>query len=170
MDKRNINILKKEIDLKLLTHAFEKFFLDDLENMINEIYVTQLNKEFSIYSLVTFSDENKNNKRLDLIMPDNNIKFQLKRDVYKNSIGFELAKVHEKKIYTVINNKILNFGLLRSDKNRFVGQKYKMKEIIDIVGVLGLQVESKNYLNPINISMNSNELLKKLEKYKKNKY
>ena len=97
MDKRNINILKKEIDLKLLTHAFEKFFLDDLENMINEIYVTQLNKEFSIYGLVTFSDENKNNKRLDLIMPDNNIKFQLKRDVYKNSIGFELAKVHEKK-------------------------------------------------------------------------
>ena len=42
-----------------------------------------------------------------------------------------------------------------------------MKEMIDIVRVLGLQVESENYLNPINISMNSNELLKKLEKYKK---
>ena len=40
-----------------------------------------------------------------------------------------------------------------------------MKEIIDIVRVLGLQVESENYLNPINISMNSNKLLKKLEKY-----
>ena len=57
--------------------------------------------------------------------------------------------------------------MLRSDKNCFVGQKYKMKEIIDIVRVLGLQAESKNYLNPINISMNSNKLLKKLEKYKK---
>ena len=45
-----------------------------------------------------------------------------------------------------------------------------MKETIDIVRVLGLQVESENYLNPINISMNSNELLKKLEKYLKNKY
>ena len=45
-----------------------------------------------------------------------------------------------------------------------------MKEIIDIVRVLGLQVESENYLNPINISMNSNKPLKKLEKYKKNKY
>ena len=41
-----------------------------------------------------------------------------------------------------------------------------MKEIIDIVRVLGLQVESGNYLNPINISMNSDESLKKLEKYK----
>ena len=131
--------------------------------MRNEIYVTQLNKEFSKYGLITVSSENKNNKKLDLVTPDNNIKFQLKR--YKNSIGFELAKVHEKKSYTVINNKILNFELLKSDKNCFVGQKYKMKEIIDIVRVLGLQVESENYLNPINISMNSNKLLKKLEKY-----
>ena len=76
------------------------FFLYDLENMINETYVTQLNKEFSVYSLITFSGENKNNKKLDLIMPDSNIKFQLKRDVYKNSIGFELAKEHEKKSLT----------------------------------------------------------------------
>ena len=134
--------------------------------MINEIYVPQLNKEFSIYGLITFSGESKNDKKLDLVTPDNN-KFQLKRDVYKNSIGFEFAKVHEKKYYTVINNKILSFGLLRSNKNRFVGQKYKMEEIINIVRILGLQVQSENYLNPINISMNSNELLKKLEKYKK---
>ena len=60
--------------------------------MINEIYVTQLNKEFSIYGLITFSGENKNNKKLDLVTPDNNTKFQLKRDVYRNSIVFELAK------------------------------------------------------------------------------
>ena len=133
--------------------------------MINEIYVTQLNKEFSICGLITFSGENKNNKKLDLVMPDNDIKFQLKIGVYKNCIRFELAKVHKKKSYTVINNKILNFWLLRSDKNRFVWQKYKIKEIIDTVRVLGLQVESENYLNPINISMSSNKLLKKLEKY-----
>ena len=63
MDKRNTNVLKKQIDLKPLTHAFEKKFLYDLENMINEIYVTQLNKEFSIYGLITFSRENKNNKK-----------------------------------------------------------------------------------------------------------
>ena len=45
-----------------------------------------------------------------------------------------------------------------------------MIEITDIVKVLELQVESENYLNPINILMNSKELLEKLEKYKKNKY
>ena len=73
-----------------------------------------------------------------------------------------MAKVHERKSYTKIN-KILNFGLLRSDKNCFVGLKYEMKEIIDIVRVLALQVELEDYLNPINISMNSKELLKKLK-------
>ena len=73
-----------------------------------------------------------------------------------------MAKVHERKSYTIIN-KILNFGLLRSDKNCFVGLKYKMKEIIDRVRVLALQVELEDYLNPINISMNSKELLKKLK-------
>ena len=38
-----------------------------------------------------------------------------------------------------------------------------MKETIDIVRVLALQVELEDYLNPINISMNSKELLKKLK-------
>ena len=69
MDKPNISILKKQIDVKPLTRAFENLFLYDLENMINEIYVTQLNKEFSIYGLITFSGEYKNNKKLDLVTP-----------------------------------------------------------------------------------------------------
>ena len=42
MEKQNIDILKKEIDLKPLMHAFEKNFLYDLENMRKQIYVTQL--------------------------------------------------------------------------------------------------------------------------------
>ena len=42
----------------------------------------QLNKIFSIYGLITFSGENKNNKKLDLVTPDNNIKFQLKTYIY----------------------------------------------------------------------------------------
>ena len=66
--------------------------------MIKEIYVTQLNKIFSIYGLITFSGENKNNKKLDLVRPDYNIKFQLKRDVYKNSIGLNWQKYSKKNL------------------------------------------------------------------------
>ena len=75
--------------------------------MINEIYVMQLNKNFSIYGLITCSGENKNNKKLDLVTPDNNIKFQLKRYIYiyiKIVLGLNRRKYMKKKSYTVVNN------------------------------------------------------------------
>ena len=40
--------------------------------MIKGTFVTELSKEFSIYILITFSDENKKTKKLDLINPSNN--------------------------------------------------------------------------------------------------
>ena len=49
--------------------------------MIKETFVTELNKEFSIYDLITFSVENKNNKKLGLINPSNNLKFEVKKDI-----------------------------------------------------------------------------------------
>ena len=64
------------IEVKLkdqsLRDSLKNFFLHDLENMIKETFVTELSKEFSIYILITFSGENKKNKKLDLINPSNN--------------------------------------------------------------------------------------------------
>ena len=74
------------------------FFLYDVENMIKEIYVTQLNKIFSIYGLITFSSENKNNKKLDLVRPDYNIKFQLKKTYIKTVLGLNWQKYSKKNL------------------------------------------------------------------------
>ena len=52
--------------------------------MIKAIFVTQINKEFSIYGLISFSGEAKENNKLDLIRPSKKIKFQLLKDTYKN--------------------------------------------------------------------------------------
>ena len=93
--------------------------------MIKETFVTELNKEFSIYDLITFSVENKNNKKLGLINPSNNLKFEVKKDTYKTSISFELGKVHEKESYTAVSDNVFNFGLLRSKKNKTIGEKRK---------------------------------------------
>ena len=60
-------------------HAFENFLLYDLEDMVKETFITELNKEFSIYDLITFFGENKNNKKLNLINSNRNLKFQLKK-------------------------------------------------------------------------------------------
>ena len=47
--------------------------------MIKETFVTELNQKFSIYGFITFSGENKDNKKLNLINPSNNLKFEVKK-------------------------------------------------------------------------------------------
>ena len=138
--------------------------------MIKETFITELNKEFSIYGLITFSGENKDNKKLDLIKPSNNLKFEVKKDTYKTGISFELGKVHEKKSYSVVSNNVYNFGLLHSKKYETIVEKHKMLEIIDTIKILGLQVETENYLNPINISLNTYNVIQQLTKYNKYRY
>ena len=54
-----IKNLSKKVNLKLLTHAYENFFLYDLENIIKPTFATEVQKEFSIYGLISFSGETK---------------------------------------------------------------------------------------------------------------
>ena len=46
----------------------------------------------------------------------------------------------------------------------------KVLELIDTIKILGLQVETENYLNPVNISLNTNNVIQQLTKYNKYKY
>ena len=87
------NLIKK-VDLKSLTYAYENFFLYDFENIIKPSFTTELQKEFSIYGLINFSGESKKNNKLDLISPQNNLKFELEKDIYKTELKSELNKVH----------------------------------------------------------------------------
>ena len=52
-----IKKLSEKVNLKSLTHAYEKFFLYDLDNIIKPTFTTELQKEFSIYGLISFSGE-----------------------------------------------------------------------------------------------------------------
>ena len=113
-----IKNLSKKVNLKSLIHAYEKFFLYDLENIIKPTFATELQKEFSIYGLISFSGETKKNNKLDLIKPGDNLKFELIDDVYKNSLSFELRKVHTKKPFNVVSNKVFNFAILQTEKTK----------------------------------------------------
>ena len=107
--KINLEILKKlseKVNLKSLTHAYEKFFLYDLENVIKPIYTTELQQEFLIYGLISFSGETKKNNKLDLIRPTETLNFQFIKDVYKNKLKFELSKVHTKKSFNIVSDKV----------------------------------------------------------------
>ena len=45
-----------------------------------------------------------------------------------------------------------------------------MLEIIDTIKISGLQVETENYLNSINIPLNTNNVIQQLTKYSKYRY
>ena len=165
-----IKNLSKKVNLKSLTQAYENFFLYYLENIIKPTFATEVQKEFSIYGLISFSGETKKNK-LDLIKPGDNLKFELIDNVYKSSLSFELGKVHTKKSFKVVSNKIFNFAILRTEKNKRTGEKRVMNlEIIDTIRILGIQDNDVNFLNPITISISLDTVIQKLTKYIKYKY
>ena len=58
-----------------------------------------------------FQVKQKTNK-LNLIIPDRKLKFNMKKDVYKNRITLNLGKVHTKTSFSTMRNNVLNFGLL----------------------------------------------------------
>ena len=65
--------------------------------MITEMYENELNEKISIHGLITFvrKTTNKDNK-MHLIMPEQKLKFNLKKDVYKSKTELKLGKVHTK--------------------------------------------------------------------------
>ena len=93
------------------------------------------------------------------------------KDIYKNDMKSELSKVHTKKTFNVVDNHILNFGILQTKKHKRVGEKRSMAgETIDTVQILGIQNTDYNFLNPVYLSINSDVIIQKLTKYKIYRY
>ena len=139
--------------------------------MIKKTFVTELNKEFSIYGLITFFDENKDNKKLDLLNPSNNLKFEVKKTHIRPALVLNWEKYMQKDriLLSAITFLILICYVQRKIKQLVKNVKYIL-EIIDIIKILLLQVETENYLNPINISLNTNNVIQQLIKYNKYRY
>ena len=169
MQSDELNFLEShKINTNSLTYAHENFFLYDLENMIRPTFTTELQQEFNIYGLIYFSGEQKD--RLDLVKPKNKLKFHLDRDVYKKQMKLEIAKVHKKKTFDVVSDYVSNFSILRTEKSG-IGNKRKMKnEIVDEIPILGIQNSEFNVLNPIYISISSNNIVSRLQLYKNNRF
>ena len=116
--------LSEKVNLKSLTYAYENFFLYDLDNVIKPTFTTELQKEFLIYGLISFSGETKKDNKLELVSPQNRLKFEMTRDIYKKDMKFELSKVHSKKTFNVVGDHILNFSMLRTKKQNREKKSY----------------------------------------------
>ena len=140
--------------------------------MITETFATNLNESISWYGLTSFSGKTKTDKKLVLISPHNEVKFNFKKDIYKNKVGLELGEVHIKTSFSTTRDNALKFGILCTRKNKIVGEKRTMsQEIIDTIHVLGLQ-NFINYgqLNPVAVTLDSNNIIERLANYKKFNY
>ena len=139
--------------------------------MIKPTFVTELRKNFLIYGLIFFGGKTKENNKLDLIRPSDSLNFQLLGDISKNSLIFELRKVHERKTCNVVGDKVYSFGKFRMKKNKTIGQKRSLgMEIVDTIQILGVQDKNINFLNPIIVSMRSDDITQEITKYKKYRY
>ena len=166
-----IKKLSEKVNLKSLIHAYENFFLYDLENVIKPIYTTELQQEFSIFGLISFSGETKENNNLDLIRPTERLKFQFIKDVYKNKLEFELSKVHTKKSFNVVSDKVFNFSMLGTKRKKTIGQKRPFnREITETIKIFGIQNSEYNFLNPVYILIISDHIKQKLTNFRKYRY
>ena len=96
------------------------------------------------------------------------MKFQLLKDVYKNSLSFELGKVHEDKSFTMVGDSVFNLGLLRTKKHKTITQKRPMA--LKIIGTIKMQDQNVNFTNPLTVSISSDKIIQELKKYKKYRY
>ena len=82
-----------------------------------------------------------------------------------------MGKVHDKKSFNVVSNKVFNFGILQTKKPRTIGSRRQMGlEVKDTIRILGFQNAEYNFLNPIKVSSDSEDIIQLLTKYKRYRY
>ena len=171
LEKEYTRLKKKadEINFKSLNVVYENFFLYDLDNYIVPSFTSELETEFSIYGLVNFSNELRTeNEKLNIITPENYLRFNVIDNILKNKLNFELTKVHTKKTFEIVDKAVYNLGILKTERN--IGRKRQAEvEVMDLVRIIGLQKTENLYLNPVDVNIKSESVIRKLMR-KKTKY
>ena len=72
--------------------------------------MTQLEEKLSIYGLISFSGKTKKGEAISLTSPENRLKFNMERDIYK--------KVHQKTPIATSQNDTLDFSISCTKKHK----------------------------------------------------
>ena len=172
LEKEYIRLKKKadEINFKSLNVVYENFFLYDLDNYIVPSFTSELETEFSIYGLVNFSNELRTeNEKLNIITTENYLRFNVIDNIVKNKLNFELTKVHTKKTFEITDKAVYNLGILKTEGRNIRRKRQARVEVMDLVRIIGLQKTENLYLNPVDVNIKSESVIRKLMR-KKTKY
>ena len=84
------NILWQLKIIQKLTVGFinESYFLYDKSNVIEQTFVTEINKLISVYGFLSFFNTKSVNKKVQIVSFKNPLKFTVLKDTIKNALDF----------------------------------------------------------------------------------
>ena len=113
----------------------------DKSNLIEESFITEINKLISVYVSISYFDKNP-------------LEFDVKTNTAKTYLNFQPAKVNGTNT-TFIDKKIHRFSITKTGKKR----KRKYMDPLETLIIRKLQrFAFHNQLNPIQITINNNRL------------
>ena len=125
-------------------------------------------KKISIYCSISYFEKIKKIIKRKLITPANKLKFNGGGNVYKEKNVLELYQIYNEQIKTT-NHEINNFEILVPPKNVKNWSKTKRVKAYQVIN--GLQSYGKyQTLNPVEISIRSNNIMDDFNRYKNYKY
>ena len=165
--------LKKIGDIVNLIYLYgqRNFFLYDNSNFISNTLVTELNKKIQLYGEIS-TDGLKPGEGNKLITFKNPLRFTVTMKKLKEKIILQLEDIRSKQKTNISDNKIKNLTMISQErKNKIVYKKKMNYEIIDEIHFIGLEKFVKyDKLNPISITIQSNDINAYLTRYSKYKY
>ena len=97
-------------------------------DLIKETYITALNKIISIYGSISYFNKKTENEIFKIISPENLLKFVVKRNTNRDSLGFQLTSVSGN-LPTLTDKKINNLSLTCIGRKR----KLPMQEPVETI-------------------------------------
>ena len=89
---------------------------------------------------MSYFEEIKENNWVDLITPRNKLKFHIQRDVYKEEIELELAKISNQSNFNTTSDKIIFLEYVLLKKKKRIAQSREMSvQLIDTIYIKVLQ-------------------------------
>ena len=106
-------------------------------NFIKKTFIIELNKYIALYGAISYFVK-KEEKSVNIVNPRNKLSFLIDQKGNKEGIQLQLSKLYGR-LAELNENKIENFAILSSMKNKYIGQKkMRNKEIVDTIFITGL--------------------------------
>ena len=161
------NLVKTAIGnyIKKLTVSFvkESYFLYDKSNMIEQTFITEINKLISVYNSISYFCKKSANESVNIVSFNNPLTFSAVKDTVKNMLSIELTII-DATLPALTNKKIHGLSLTE------IGIKRKSKIMNDPIEAVIIRGQQKldlyDVLNPIQTQINNGTIL---NTFKKNK-